>query len=90
MASVRIIVRGKVQGVGFRAFVRNLALGHGLRGEVWNRSDGAVELHATGDPHALESFQLELHQGPGRVEDVVVVPTDLATVSESFIISYSR
>ena len=40
MAAVRLMVRGRVQGVGFRQFVAEEAQAHGLRGWVRNRRDG--------------------------------------------------
>jgi hydrogenase maturation protein HypF len=48
-------VRGVVQGVGFRPFVYRLAREHGIAGWVRNGSDG-VEIHAEGDPAALDAF----------------------------------
>ncbi len=36
----------------------------GLLGAVWNRPDGAVEVHVIGPPHAVEAFATELGQGP--------------------------
>lgn len=38
-----VLIRGRVQGVGFRAFVERAALQHAIEGWVRNRSDGAVE-----------------------------------------------
>ncbi|MDE1827618.1 MAG: acylphosphatase [Candidatus Micrarchaeota archaeon] len=45
---VRIIVKGKVQGVGFRNFIRVTAKYSNLRGLVRNLSDGSVEIFAEG------------------------------------------
>lgn len=90
MPSVRIIVRGRVQGVGFRAFVQTLGLGLGLKGEVWNRTDGAVEAHATGAEQAIAALVEALRNGPGRVDEVIAMPTDLASTAVSFIIGYTR
>ena len=50
-AAIRhVVVRGRVQGVGYRAFVEDDALGHGLDGWVRNRRDGAVEAVFAGRP----------------------------------------
>jgi acylphosphatase len=64
MAAIRYIVRGRVQGVGFRDFARRAALAAGVSGWVRNRADGAVEALAAGEPAALERFAAELRRGP--------------------------
>ena len=69
-----LAVTGVVQGVGFRPFVHGLAVRYGLSGWVRNRV-GAVEIHAEGDPDALESFATALAaEAPplARVQDVAV------------------
>ena len=48
-------VRGVVQGVGFRPFVYRTALGLGLRGAVWNDSDGVV-IDVEGEPDAVSAL----------------------------------
>ena len=62
--AIRYIVRGRVQGVGFRDFARRAALAAGVRGWVRNRADGAVEALAAGEPEALERFAADLRRGP--------------------------
>ncbi len=54
-AAKHIDVTGIVQGVGFRPFVYNLAVGHGLRGWVRNTS-GCVEIEVEGATDAIDSF----------------------------------
>jgi hydrogenase maturation protein HypF len=54
-----LIVRGVVQGVGFRPFVWRLAHGHGLVGSVRNTLDGVV-IEAEGDPAAMDAFATEI------------------------------
>ncbi|MEP9349492.1 carbamoyltransferase HypF [Xanthobacter sp. KR7-225] len=56
-----IVVRGIVQGVGFRPFVHRLALRHGLRGSVRNAGD-RVAIHVAGAPGALDAFARALAQ----------------------------
>jgi acylphosphatase len=74
------VVRGRVQGVGFRAYVRDLAADYGISGEVWNRTDGAVEAcFEHDDSSILQSFEEALWHGPGRVESVEV--RDLGSMS---------
>ena len=53
-APSHVVLHGRVQGVGFRCFVARGARELGLRGEVRNRADGAVEVVAEGDAAALE------------------------------------
>lgn len=57
-------VEGRVQGVGFRMWTRDLARGLGLRGWVRNQADGSVEVHAAGDVERVEELRERLHRGP--------------------------
>lgn len=59
-----IMVRGQVQGVGFRAFVERHALRHGLEGWVRNCTDGSVEAVFVGPPPAVEAMIAECRTGP--------------------------
>jgi acylphosphatase len=61
-------VRGYVQGVGFRAFVRRRALALGLDGYVRNTWDGDVEVLAVGPRGDLESLLEDLRRGPSESE----------------------
>lgn len=69
---LRFVVRGKVQGVFFRASARELALRLGLTGHAINLPDGSVEVLACGDAHALQSMRNWLLTGPrmARVDGV--------------------
>lgn len=62
--SVRLLVAGRVQGVGYRWFARREAVALGLTGTVANLPDGRVEVHAAGPSDALEVFTERLRQGP--------------------------
>lgn len=64
MERVEGVVHGRVQGVGYRAFVRSQALLHHLRGWVRNEPSGTVTFVAEGERAALEAFLEALHQGP--------------------------
>ena len=68
----RYLVRGRVQGVGFRFFVEREARLLGVAGWVRNNPDGAVEVLATGTQAQQASLLAKLHQGPraSRVDDV--------------------
>jgi acylphosphatase len=66
------LVRGRVQGVGFRWFVEREAHILGLAGWVRNNADGAVEVLAQGTTEQLSSLRDRLRQGPraARVDRV--------------------
>jgi acylphosphatase len=65
---------GRVQGVGFRYFVRQQVGALPITGWVRNVSDGRVELHAEGERAVLESFLAAIKRGPSgsSVTDVIV------------------
>jgi acylphosphatase len=68
-------VRGTVQGVGFRWWVRRQARALALRGWVMNQDDErSVTVVAEGPRAALDDLERRLHQGPSgaRVESVTV------------------
>lgn len=70
----RVIVRGEVQGVFFRASVRRLAEGLDVSGSARNRDDGAVELVLEGPSEAVEQLISYSSDGPdqARVSGVEV------------------
>ena len=61
---VRAIVRGIVQGVGFRAYVLRMARGLDLDGWVANRTDGSVDIVAEGARGDLDRLIDRLREGP--------------------------
>jgi acylphosphatase len=63
-ARVHIIVRGLVQGVGFRWFVARRATTLGLAGYARNLSDGAVEIEAEGGRSEVEELIRDVRVGP--------------------------
>jgi acylphosphatase len=69
---LRAVIRGRVQGVGFRWFVREAARSLDLSGHVLNRPDGCVEVEAEGTSDAIERLRRELADGPrgAHVESV--------------------
>lgn len=90
MAAVRIVVTGRVQGVGFRYFVSRRAREFGVTGEVWNRQDRGVEAVAEHESEqVLKDFSDGLHQGPGRVSLVSVEPM-IASGYRDFAIGPTR
>jgi acylphosphatase len=65
---LHVIVRGRVQGVGFRWFVREEARRRDLAGWVQNRPDGGVEVAAAGPDAALDAFEAQLRIGPSGAQ----------------------
>jgi acylphosphatase len=63
-ACLHIVVRGLVQGVGYRWYAARKAEALGLRGYVKNLYDGNVEVEAVGDRSLLEEFVRDLKIGP--------------------------
>lgn len=75
---MHVVVRGRVQGVGFRWFVREAAREAKLAGWVRNRPDGAVELEAEGSLAALDAFRAVIARGP---DGAVVASIDEVPIS---------
>ena len=67
------LIKGRVQGVGFRWFVQREAAELGLRGWVRNTDDGHVEIVAAGEPDAVGELKVSLHKGSrgSRVDAVI-------------------
>ncbi len=65
-----VLVRGRVQGVGYRAWTERAALSRGLQGWVRNRRDGAVEAVFIGSEEAVSVMVAACRRGPpgARVE----------------------
>jgi acylphosphatase len=72
MLAKRYVVRGRVQGVGFRWFVDHEARQLGLSGWVRNNFDGTVEVLAAGGEQQLQMLRQKLERGPraARVDEV--------------------
>lgn len=78
---VRFIVRGKVQGVFFRASAGEVAQRLGLTGHAINRPDGSVEVLVCGAATAMQSMRIWLQKGPrmARVDSVHEEPVNGVT-----------
>lgn len=62
--AVHVVITGRVQGVGFRAFVEREAEALRLDGWVRNRRDGTVEAVFAGDESEIQHILMELNAGP--------------------------
>jgi acylphosphatase len=77
MNAKRMVVRGLVQGVGYRAWMEHQARKLGLDGWVRNRSDGSVEALVAGDTAAVEELLRLCRRGP-RLAEVLSIEEDMA------------
>lgn len=77
------VIRGQVQGVGFRMNTRSVALKLGLAGSASNQPDGSVRVVAEGEQTQVDRLIDWLHRGPryARVDSVTV--EELATTGEA-------
>ena len=76
----KFLIRGMVQGVGFRFFAQRSAARHQVRGYVRNLEDGRVEALAEGPATAVEEFKHDLATGPNyssveNLEEIVLEPS---------------
>ncbi|HJQ20209.1 MAG TPA: GrpB family protein [Gemmatimonadaceae bacterium] len=81
VAELHVRVTGRVQGVGFRWFVREHAHRLGLDGWVRNTVDGSVEVLAVGPDAQIDALRRELQRGP-RGADVIAVELVSSTAEE--------
>ncbi len=80
------IVRGNVQGVGFRAMTRYYAMGLRLTGTVRNLIDGTVEIYAHGSKKRLEELMQKLKEEtfPGQIEEAAIQFFPIDTPHDDF------
>lgn len=78
MRRVHVIVRGDVQGVGYRYTMRMVAVDAGASGWVRNRRDGSVEAEVEGTPEQVDGVLAWMAEGPpgSLVEDAAVTERD--------------
>ena len=74
-----VIIRGRVQGVGYRAWVERTAAGRSLQGWVRNCRDGAVEAVFAGTPDAVAAFVEACWHGPFNAQVEAIDERDAAT-----------
>jgi acylphosphatase len=80
----RWLVRGRVQGVGFRYFAQKSAQTLGLSGYARNLDDGRVEVYAAGPPEKLAELAPLLHRGPRWAEVRGVEEQEAAVETSSY------
>jgi len=76
----KFLIRGEVQGVGYRFFAQRAAARHQVVGYVRNMPDGTVESLVEGPAHSVEAFKHDLATGPRfsvveQVEEIFLEPT---------------
>jgi acylphosphatase len=83
--TARVTITGRVQGVGFRAFVEYEAARRGLRGWVRNRRDGSVEAVFAGSSDVVDDMLAACRRGPrsARVDHVNVEPETAALLQNA-------
>ncbi len=90
MIQLRIIVSGKVQGVGYRYFSQMKAVQYGVKGWVKNLADGSVEVIARGENNQLEPFIADLRKGNpfSKINNLEITEMDQLEHFHSFTIKY--
>jgi acylphosphatase len=88
MQTVHLVIKGKVQGVFFRASTKDKANELGIKGWVKNMPDGNVEVLAAGNKDQLENFIEWCRRGPTQaiVSDVIVSNAEESFLNEFRII----
>jgi acylphosphatase len=83
MNAKRLVIAGRVQGVGYRAWMLHKAKQLGISGWVRNRADGAVEALIAGEVAAVEEMARLCRRGP-RMAEVSSIDEDLADPPENY------
>ena len=85
----RFLISGRVQGVGFRYFARDVAQREGVTGWVRNLPDGRVEARVEGELEAVTRVERSLRSGPrgARVDDVFVDDEEPGGTNRTFSIT---
>jgi acylphosphatase len=88
MRAKHYLIRGDVQGVGYRYFTKGAAERLGVKGFVRNLHSGDVEVYAEADEVTLGLFRLELERGPrmAQVTEVIEKEVPVSGTYSSFFI----
>ncbi len=87
MIAKKVVFSGRVQGVGFRYSVKQLALGFDVIGRIKNLHDGTVELQIMGEPKEVGDFIREITDESdltGLIKDHLVLDIDLLENVQGF------
>ncbi len=84
MESILVDIEGIVQGVGFRPFLYNLALAHGLKGWVMNRGNAGVRLRLEGEKDSIDRFLSEIDKKKPVIARVDSISVEHVTSPEHF------
>lgn len=92
VAAVEILVEGRVQGVGYRAFAQRRAQERRLTGYAVNLHDGRVKIRVEGDQGRIEAYLKELGLGPplAHVERVSVTSLPYTGRFPDFSVRFSE
>jgi acylphosphatase len=89
MSAIKISVHGMVQGVGYRALVRGIALRMGIKGYAKNMPDGSVEVFAMGEGESLKEFlkaiNVDTEHGP-QVHKIEIESSEDIDAYDSFYV----
>jgi acylphosphatase len=80
--ALHLVIGGRVQGVGFRWFVRTAARALDLRGRVRNLPDGRVEVRVAGHPDNLALFLERMREGPPAARVTEIEERELSPVPD--------
>lgn len=88
MTATRLIVHGRVQGVGYRAWLADHAQATGISGWVRNRRDGTVEALLYAGDWSVEAFLAACRQGPplARVTDIEIMEEPASAHGDGFAV----
>ena len=87
---VQLLIQGRVQGVGYRAFAYTEAVKRQLAGRVQNLDDGRVEVEVQGPEDEVDAYIQILNRGPklAKVDQVEVNRLPSLTKNHGFVIDY--